>query len=464
MIGPGGRVIRSIIEETKCTIDVEDDGTVFIGSTSEEAANRAMEIIQGLTREVEIGQIYTGKVTRTTNFGAFVELMPGGKEGLVRISELADYRVPSVEDVVKVGDEIMVKVIEIDNLGRVNLSRRAVLEGGARARRKERARNGEGEEPQPPPAPTERMPVGGPMSGGRPRRPGGYVPEGRSERRPPRRPGTRPGMGSSRAARPTAVAPTVPDVAPTDRAAGKSRDRAAREGPARVQRPGLHSADAGRRCLIPSQAGRRAGPEEGTMPQIRVVVSGTGKMGKEILAAVCGDADLEPVGVLEKFSAEEYVSLPDGSGLVHLDKDPRALFSRARPDVVIDFTNAEWTPQVVKAALESGVRMVIGTTGLSEDVLSDLERGCKEKRAGRRSRLELRHRRRADDAPGEDRVEAPRPRRDHRAAPQPEAGRPFGHGDRHREGHAGQPRPPVHRSVDAEGDDLPARAAARWTG
>ena len=180
VFGPGGRVIRSIIEETKCTIDVEDDGTVFIGSISEEAANRAMEIIQGLTKEVEVGQIFTGKVTRITNFGAFVELTPGGKEGLVRISELADYRVPSVEDVVKLGDEIMVQVIEIDSMGRVNLSRRAVLEGAT-----------EGEAPQPPPPPTERMPVGGPAGGpaGGRRRPGGYG----SEQRPPRRPGTRSG-------------------------------------------------------------------------------------------------------------------------------------------------------------------------------------------------------------------------------------------------------------------------------
>jgi polyribonucleotide nucleotidyltransferase len=191
VIGPGGRVIRSIIEETKCSIDVEDDGTVFIGSTSEEAANRAMEIIQGLTKEVEVGQIYTGKVTRITNFGCFVELTPGGKEGLVRISELADYRVPSVEDVVKLGDEIMVQVIEIDSMGRVNLSRRAVLEGGA-----EGGTEGgtEGEEPQPPPPPTERMPVGGGIS--RQRRPGGYGPE-RSDR-PQRRPGPRPGMGQPR--------------------------------------------------------------------------------------------------------------------------------------------------------------------------------------------------------------------------------------------------------------------------
>jgi 4-hydroxy-tetrahydrodipicolinate reductase len=105
-------------------------------------------------------------------------------------------------------------------------------------------------------------------------------------------------------------------------------------------------------------------------------------MGKEILAAVCNDPDLEPVGVLEKFSAEEYASLPDGSGLVHLDKDPQALFARSRPDVVVDFTNAEWTPIVIKAALEANVRMVIGTTGLSNDFLSELERSCREKGLG----------------------------------------------------------------------------------
>jgi polyribonucleotide nucleotidyltransferase len=132
VIGPGGRVIRSIIDETKCKIDVEEDGTVYVGSTSEEMANRAMEIIKGLTKEVEVGTIYTGKVTRLLNFGAFVEIMPG-KEGLVHISELADYRVPSVEDVVQVGDEIMVMVTEIDSLGRINLSRRAVLEGSSGA-------------------------------------------------------------------------------------------------------------------------------------------------------------------------------------------------------------------------------------------------------------------------------------------------------------------------------------------
>jgi polyribonucleotide nucleotidyltransferase len=128
VIGPGGRVIRSIIEETKCSIDIEDDGTVFIGSPSEEMAQKAISIIEGLTKEVEIGEIYTGKVSRTTNFGAFVEILPG-KDGLVRLEDLADFPVRRVEDVVKIGDEVMVMVIEVDSMGRVNLSRRAVLEG-----------------------------------------------------------------------------------------------------------------------------------------------------------------------------------------------------------------------------------------------------------------------------------------------------------------------------------------------
>jgi polyribonucleotide nucleotidyltransferase len=128
VIGPGGRVIRSIIEETGCTIDIEDDGSVFIGATDQSAADRAIAIIEGMTKDVEVGQIYTGKVARIMNFGAFVEIAPG-KDGMVHISELADYRVPSVEDVVKIGDEVQVMVTEIDSMGRVNLSRRAVLEG-----------------------------------------------------------------------------------------------------------------------------------------------------------------------------------------------------------------------------------------------------------------------------------------------------------------------------------------------
>ncbi|NWF78114.1 MAG: polyribonucleotide nucleotidyltransferase [Chloroflexi bacterium] len=131
VIGSGGRVIRSIIDETKTTIDIKNDGTIIIGSPSEEAAQKAIKMIQDLTREVELGEVYTGKVTRLFNFGAMVEILPG-KEGLVHISELADYHVAQVEDVVKVGDEIMVKVIGIDGSGRINLSRKAVFEGLSR--------------------------------------------------------------------------------------------------------------------------------------------------------------------------------------------------------------------------------------------------------------------------------------------------------------------------------------------
>jgi len=127
VIGAGGKTIRAIIDQTKATIDIENDGTVLIGSPDEEASRKAIEIIEGLTKDVEVGSIYTGKVTRLMSFGAMVEILPG-KEGLVHISELAEHRVSKVEDIVKVGDEIMVKVVGIDELGRVNLSRRAVFE------------------------------------------------------------------------------------------------------------------------------------------------------------------------------------------------------------------------------------------------------------------------------------------------------------------------------------------------
>jgi polyribonucleotide nucleotidyltransferase len=130
IIGPGGKTIRSIQEETKTTIDVDNDGTVIIGAVDEESARKAVKRIEDLTKDVEVGTIYTGKVTRIISIGAFVEILPG-KEGMVHISELADYRVPSVEDEVKVGDEIMVKVTEIDRMGRVNLSRRAVFQDSA---------------------------------------------------------------------------------------------------------------------------------------------------------------------------------------------------------------------------------------------------------------------------------------------------------------------------------------------
>jgi polyribonucleotide nucleotidyltransferase len=128
LIGPGGRRIRSIIEETKASIDVNDNGSVVIGSTNEDAAQKAMKMIQNLTQEVEVGTIFTGKVTRILPNGAMVEILPG-KEGLVPVEELAEYDARRPGDVVKVGDEIMVKVMEIDRLGRVNLSRRAVFQG-----------------------------------------------------------------------------------------------------------------------------------------------------------------------------------------------------------------------------------------------------------------------------------------------------------------------------------------------
>lgn len=118
------------------------------------------------------------------------------------------------------------------------------------------------------------------------------------------------------------------------------------------------------------------------MAEIRVLISGTGRMGREILGAVCREADLEPVGVLEKFSSEEYLSLPDGSGLVPLGNDPAEMIPRCRPQVVVDFTQGEWTPAVAEAALGAGSRLVIGTTGLSDSFLTELERSCREKGLG----------------------------------------------------------------------------------
>ncbi|MDX9871364.1 MAG: polyribonucleotide nucleotidyltransferase [Clostridia bacterium] len=126
VIGPGGKTIKKIIEETGVKIDIEDDGRVFIAAVDPEAGKKAVRIIEDLTRDVEIGKIYIGKVQRIVNFGAFVEILPG-KEGLVHISHLAEERVGKVEDVVAIGDEILVKVIEIDRQGRINLSRKEAL-------------------------------------------------------------------------------------------------------------------------------------------------------------------------------------------------------------------------------------------------------------------------------------------------------------------------------------------------
>jgi polyribonucleotide nucleotidyltransferase len=126
VIGPGGKTIKKIIDETGVTIDIEDDGKVFIAAVDREAGQKAVHIIEGLVRSVEVGTVYTGKVTRMMTFGVFVEILPG-KEGLVHISQLALERVNKVEDVVKVGDEITVKVTEIDRQGRINLSRKELL-------------------------------------------------------------------------------------------------------------------------------------------------------------------------------------------------------------------------------------------------------------------------------------------------------------------------------------------------
>jgi len=166
IIGPGGKMIRKIQEECEVDVDIEDDGTVYIAAVESAGAQKAIEMIEALTEEAEIGRIYVGKVVRTESYGAFVEIMPG-VDGMVHISQLADYRVPSVEDVVRVGDEIMVMVIDIEGeSGKIKLSRQAVLEGWTAAEARERDRKG--------------SPSGGSRSGGR----GG---DRSRERRPPRR-------------------------------------------------------------------------------------------------------------------------------------------------------------------------------------------------------------------------------------------------------------------------------------
>jgi polyribonucleotide nucleotidyltransferase len=126
VIGPGGKVINKIIAETGVKIDIEDDGHVFISSPNTEAAEKALKIIEGITKDVEVGETYNGKVMRIMNFGAFVEILPG-KEGLVHISKLGHNRVERVEDVVNVGDELTVKVTEIDSQGRINLSHKDTI-------------------------------------------------------------------------------------------------------------------------------------------------------------------------------------------------------------------------------------------------------------------------------------------------------------------------------------------------
>jgi polyribonucleotide nucleotidyltransferase len=128
VIGPGGKVIRGIQEETGATIDIQDDGTVYIATNDGESARRAREMVEGLTETAELGRIYTGKVVRITDFGAFVEILPN-VDGMVHISQLDSQRVERVEDIVSMGDEISVMVTGIDPAGKIRLSRQAVLEG-----------------------------------------------------------------------------------------------------------------------------------------------------------------------------------------------------------------------------------------------------------------------------------------------------------------------------------------------
>ncbi len=129
VIGSGGKIINKIIEDTGVKIDIEQDGSVYISSTDEAANRKAQKIIEGIVKEVQVGEIYTGTVKRIEKFGAFVEILPN-KDGLVHISQLANERVAKVEDVVSIGDQILVKVTEIDNMGRINLSRKVLLNAG----------------------------------------------------------------------------------------------------------------------------------------------------------------------------------------------------------------------------------------------------------------------------------------------------------------------------------------------
>jgi len=129
VIGPGGKIINKIVEETGVKIDIEPDGKIYIAAVEEEGGNKAREMIERLTADVEPGKEYLGKVTRVEKYGAFVEVLPG-KEGLVHISQLARDRVGKTEDVVNVGDEVLVKVLDIDDRGRINLSRKAALKDG----------------------------------------------------------------------------------------------------------------------------------------------------------------------------------------------------------------------------------------------------------------------------------------------------------------------------------------------
>jgi polyribonucleotide nucleotidyltransferase len=143
LIGPGGKNIRALQEETGTKIDIEEDGTVYIAAVEGSGAKLAIERIEALGESPEIGRIYTGKVVRIENFGAFVEILPG-TDGLVHISQLDSERIDSVEDIVRMGDEITVMITDIDPMGKIRLSRQAVLEGWSaeEAREHDKPRSG----------------------------------------------------------------------------------------------------------------------------------------------------------------------------------------------------------------------------------------------------------------------------------------------------------------------------------
>lgn len=185
LIGPGGKTIRSIIEQTKTTIDVEDDGTVLIGSPDPAALEQARAVIASLTQEVKVGGIYTGKVTRLVPFGAFVEILPG-KEGLVPLKELSERDISRPEEEVKVGDEVTVVVTEIDRLGRINLSRKALF-------RPPGAPVPPAPSPRPPQPPPRRPPPPQRPAGGPPTRPSPPAPRITPPSPPRRDSGWRPG-------------------------------------------------------------------------------------------------------------------------------------------------------------------------------------------------------------------------------------------------------------------------------
>jgi polyribonucleotide nucleotidyltransferase len=269
VIGPGGKMIRKIVDETKCTIDVSDDGTVLIGSNNADNAKKAIDWIEKLTKDVEAGTIYTGKVTRLMAFGAFVEILPG-KEGLVHISELANYRVPRVEDVVNIGDEVKVLVTEIDRQGRINLSRRALLEPGeGEAPEGSLDEGGDGEDGGPRPPRRE-----GGYGDRPPRREGGFGGPPRGDRgprdgggdRPPRREG---GYGSDRGPREGGYGGgdrgprREGGDRPPRREGGYGADRAPREGSSREGGP-------------PREGGTREGGSYGDRPPRREGGYGTG--------------------------------------------------------------------------------------------------------------------------------------------------------------------------------------------